>query len=255
MTTATSYRAGFALNAAGALANILAVFFLSEAVSAGTSPMLEPYGGSYFGFAIVGVALTNFMALGLSGIGGRLREGMMTGTLEFMLLSPNRLAVLLLGSSLWSHTFATASLVLYFVIGAALGMDLSGANGPMALLGFALAVISFNGLGLIAASVVILIKQGDPVTWLVSGASILLAGVFYPTTVLPPGLQALGQLLPLTHALEVVRRALFNGEGIDTLWPSVLALAVLAGLSLLVGLWACRTAVRIAQRDGSLAYY
>jgi ABC-2 type transport system permease protein len=255
MRIAVSYKVGFALTIVGALANIVGIFFLSRAFGGAATPMLEAYGGSYFGFVVVGVAFTNFMALGIGGLGGRIREGQMMGTLEYMLLSPNRLAVLLLGSSAWSHAFATLTLVVYVVAGVLLGMELGQANVPVALAAFLLAIVSFNALGLLAASVVILIKQGDPVNWIVSSASILLAGVFYPVAVLPGPLQVLGQLLPMTHALEITRRAAFEGEGIATLWPSFLALGVLTAVLLPLGLLACRVAVRIAQQDGSLSYY
>jgi ABC-2 type transport system permease protein len=177
------------------------------------------------------------------------------GTLDFMLASPNRLAVLLFGSSLWSHAFGAVTLAVYLIVGAWLGMDLTSANVPLTLLALVLAVVSFNALGLIAASGVILIKQGDPVTWVISTASLLLAGIFYPTSVLPAWLQAVAQLLPLTHALEVVRRAGLANEGLSTLWPSLAALAALTAALLTLGLVACHFAVRIARTDGSLSYY
>jgi ABC-2 type transport system permease protein len=252
---AVSYRVGFILSAAGAIVNVIGVFFLSQVVTGAPSSALGAYGDQYFGFVLVGVALTNFMALGLGGLAGRIREGLTMGTLEFMLVSPNPLVVLLLGSAIWSHVFGALTVVLYFVVGIPLGLDLSDANVPVALVTLVLAVVSFNGLGLIAASVVILIKQGDPVTWVVSTASVLLSGVFYPVAVLPAWLQGVAQLLPLTHALDVMRRALFAGESLATLWPSRLAVAVLAVGLLAVGIVACTAAVRTARRDGSLSAY
>lgn len=252
---ALSYKTGFLLNMLGAVASIVGVFFLSRAFGGVVAPLLEPYGGGYFGFVVIGAAFTNFMAIGIGGIAAKIRESQMTGTLEIMLLSPNRLVVLLLGSTLWSHVFATATLLLYLVVGALLGMDVGRANVPIALLSFILAVASFNALGLLAASVVIVIKQGDPVNWIVSTASVLLAGVFYPTAVLPDALRALGQLLPLTHALELLRRSVLLGEGLATLWPSFVALIVLTVVLVGLGLFATQQAVRIAQRDGSLSQY
>lgn len=252
---ALSYRAGFLLTTLGVVVNTLGIFFLSRTFGGLATPLLDPYGGSYFGFAIVGVALTNFMAVGLSGMAGRIREGQMTGTLEIMLLSPNRLAVLLLGSTLWSHVLAAIMLIPYVIAAVALGLDLTRVNLPVVAVSLILALISFNALGLLAASFVILIKQGDPVTWIVNTASVLLAGVFYPTAVLPEPLRWLGQLLPLTHALELVRRSVFNGEGFSTLWPSFVGLAVLTVVLLGLGLLATNIAIRIAQRDGSLSYY
>jgi ABC-2 type transport system permease protein len=255
MWTATSYRVGFALSLGGSLISLFGVFFLSEAFGGATGRTLDAYGGSYFGFAVIGVALSNLMALGLTGMSARIREGQMMGTLELMLLSPNRLGVLFFSSSLWAHAQALAILVLYVVVGLALGMDFGDANVAMSLLSLALAILAFNALGLLSAAVVIVIKQGNPVALVISMASILLAGVFYPISVLPGWLQALGQLLPLTQALELVRRAALGGEGITTLWQPFLVLAVLTAILMPLGLWASQQAVRIAQTDGSLSQY
>ena len=253
--TALSYRASFVLSAVASVVNILGVFFLSRTFGSAGSALLGQYGGNYFSFAIVGIAFTNFMALGLGGIGTRVREGQMMGTLELMLLSPNRLGVLLVSSSLWSHVVSLGTLVLYLVVGAALGVPLGQANLPMAVLSLALAIVSFNALGLLAASFVIVLKQGNPVTWLIGTASVLLSGVFYPTNVLPDWLRTIGQVLPLTQALELMRRSILNGEGLSTLWGPFLALLVLAAVLLPVGLFACHLAVRVAQTDGSLSQY
>ena len=252
---ALSYRTGFLLTFVGSVLNILGVFFLSRAFGANVGASLDRYGGTYFAFAVVGVAFSAFMSVGMTGIGSRIREGQMMGTLELMLLSPNRLGVLLFSSSLWSHAQSLVTLSLYLLAGFALGMDLGRANLPMAALSLALAVVAFNALGLIAASVVIVIKQGNPVSLLLGMASVLLGGVLYPTSVLPAWLQAVGQLLPLTHALELMRRSVLGGEGMDTLWGSFLALAALTAILLPIGLWACARAVRIAQTDGSLSQY
>ena len=255
MWTATSYRAGFLLSIGGSLASILSVYFIGRAFGPGFGSSLDRYGGSYFAFAVVGVAFSGLLGLGLSGISSRIREGQMMGTLELMLLSPNRLGVLLLGASLWSHVTAVLSLVVYLLVGVALGMDIGMANVPMTLLSLALSVIAFNGLGLIAASVVIVIKQGNPVSLVLGMVSVLLAGVFYPVSVLPSWLQALAQLLPLTHALELVRRSALAGEGIGTLWGHLLALVALSLVLVPLGLLACHRAVRFAQTDGSLSQY
>ena len=255
MWMATSYRVGFLMATLGSVLNIVGVFFLSEAFGGNLAGGVERYGGSYFGFAVIGVALTSLMAIGLTGIGSRVREGQMMGTLELMLLSPNRLGVLLISSSLWSHAQAIVTLVIYLVVGVALGVDLGRANVPVALASLALSVVAFNALGFLSASVVIVIKQGNPVSLLVGTASVLLAGVFYPVNVLPGWLQVVGQVLPLTHALELIRRSTLEGEGFGTLWGPFAALLALTAILLPLGLWACHRAVQLAQTDGSLSQY
>jgi ABC-2 type transport system permease protein len=172
-----------------------------------------------------------------------------------MLISPTRASTALVSSGLYSHISAAGTIVIYLVVGVLLGLRFGQANLPIALVAFLLLVISCNALGLIGAAAVLVLKQGNPVNWIVSGASLVLGGVFYPTSALPDGLQAVAQLLPITHALEVLRRSLLLGEGLDTLWPNLLALAVLVAIYLPLGLWACHVAVDRAREDGSLAEF
>jgi ABC-2 type transport system permease protein len=255
MRLAISYKVGFASEIIGAVVGVILFFFLSEFFGPALAPSLAQYGGDYFPFVIVGIAFTSYLAVGLNGISGKIRDGQLMGTLELMLISPTRLPVTLLSSTLWGHAMATFGVGTYIVGALLLGIDLRGANVGPALLALGIAVIGFNAIGLLAAAIVIVFKQGSPVSWLVSTASVLLAGVLYPATVLPEALQRLSQLLPLTHALEIVRRSLLLGEGFETLGPQFGGLLLLTAIYLPLGILACHLAVRIAQRDGSLSTY
>jgi ABC-2 type transport system permease protein len=252
---ALSYRTGFLLSTVGSLGSVVMVFFLSQTVGAGDGGTLDPYARDYFGFVVVGLAFTTLMALGLNRIGTEVRQGQLMGTLEMIVLSPIPLAAVLTYTSLWGYLLATINVVLYLAVGVVLGVDLSHADVPAAIIAVILAILAFDALGLLAAAVVIVIKQGNPVTWLVTTASMLLAGVFYPISVLPDPLQAIGKLLPLTHALEIIRRALLTGATVTDLLPSFIALVVLTAALIPVGVVGCAIAVRIARTDGSLSQY
>jgi ABC-2 type transport system permease protein len=56
--------------------------------------------------------------------------------------------------------------------------------------------------------------------------SILLSGFMFPFRGMPGWAQAIGEAIPVTHFLRVVRGALLKGEGLTTLWPSLLALGI-----------------------------
>jgi ABC-2 type transport system permease protein len=47
---------------------------------------------------------------------------------------------------------------------------------------------------------------------------------------MPEWAQAIGQAIPVTHFLRVVRGALLKGEGLETLWPSHVALGIFVSL-------------------------
>lgn len=136
-----------------------------------------------------------------------------------------------------------------------MGMDLSGGNLPAALLVLILTVLVFSSLGILSASFVMVLKRGDPVTWMFNGLSTLLGGVYYPITVLPDWLQAISRLLPVTYALEAMRLALLQGASFAELWPNILALLIFGVTLLPASLLIFRYAVRRAKEDGSLTHY
>jgi ABC-2 type transport system permease protein len=250
-----SYKAGFVLRVSAALVNVAIYYFIALVFGSVAAPYLQTYGGSYFAFVVIGVAFSDYLGLGISAIGTSIREGQSTGTLELMLLSPTRLSTVLIASTLWSYLFASISVLIYLLAGVALGMRLDQMNVPFALLSLAVSVISFNALGLFSASLIILMKRGDPLGWAIRVSSAVLGGVFYPVDVLPNWLRVLGQALPLTHALELMRRSLLNGAGWAELSGDLLALIGLSAVLLPLGLLACALAVRVARTDGSLSHY
>ena len=252
---AISYRAGFFFEITGAVVNVFVFFFISEFFGSALRGELAAYGGDYFLFVIIGIAFTTYLRVGLSGISTKVRDGQLMGTLELLLISPTRLPITLLSSTLWGHAMATFGVATYAALAVILGPSLDAPNLWIALLALAIAIVGFNALGLLAAASVIVLKQGSPVNWLVTTGSVLLAGVFYPSAVLPGPLQVLGQALPLTHALEIVRRALLAGDGFSQLLPSFVALVGLTIIYLPLGILACHWAVRVAQTDGSLSAY
>ena len=87
---AMSYRFQFFVQAAGVLSVCFTFFFLAlmmEKVQAGIGS-LQKYGGSYFGFVLVGIAFSTYLDAALRTFGTVIRQAQMTGTLEAMLLTP-----------------------------------------------------------------------------------------------------------------------------------------------------------------------
>jgi ABC-2 type transport system permease protein len=251
----TSYKVGFLLRVLAALVNTAVYYFIARIFGSAAAPFLQPYGGNYFAFVVIGVAFSDYLWLGINSLGSSIREGQSTGTLELMLLSPARLTTVLVSSTLWSYLFASISMAVYLLAGAVLGIRLDNANVPFALLSLAIAIVSFNALGLFAASLIILMKRGDPLGWLIRVSSTVLGGIFYPMSVMPDWLRTISQALPLTHALELIRRSLLNGEGWAQLRGELLLLSVLTAVLFPLGLLACRLAIHIARTDGSLSHY
>ena len=255
LRTEISYRFSFLLGIIGIIFTAVTYYFVSRLLGDSVRPLLAPYGGDYFAFALIGVAFASYFTLGLSGFARALRQAQTTGTLEAMLMTPAPVSFVIIGSAAWSYAFTTFRVVVYLLLGIALGMELANANYWGAVVTLLIAVSAFAALGIIAASVIMVIKRGDPVTGLFGGFATLVGGVFYPVEIMPGWLQAVANLLPITYALRAMRLALLQGASWATLAPDLIILAAFAIVLLPLSLLIFSFAVERARKEGSLAHY
>lgn len=253
--TELSYRFSFLLGLAGIFFSTVTYYFVARLLGDSVRPLLAPYGGDYFAFALIGVAFASYFTLGLSGFARALRLAQTTGTLEAMLMTPAPLSTIVLGSAAWSYAFTTLRVVIYLTLGVVMGIELGDANYLGAAVTLLLAVLTFAALGIIAAGVIMVTKRGDPVTGLFGGFATLVGGVFYPVEIMPEWLQRIADLLPITYALRAMRLALLQGAPLQALAPDLLALLIFAAVLLPLSLFVFRYAVDRARNEGSLAHY
>lgn len=232
------------------------LYFLSGVVDGAASPFLKPYGGNYFAFLLIGVALTDYAGLGLMAFSQSIRDSQMMGTLEIMLLSPTRLPALVIYSSLGGYIFTSFRFLLYLVAAVLLfGLDLGTADlvsGGVVLLA---SIVCFAGVGITMASVILVVKQARFVEALLYMAFFLLGGVMYPLEVLPDSLRSIAQWLPITHALSGMRQALLQGASLRQVAAEILALLGFSAVLFPLGLLAFHLAVQRVKMRGTLGQY
>lgn len=254
--TETSYRTSFIISIIGIFYSVLIFFFLSKFISAATIPALDEYNGDYFSFVLIGIAFGSYFGVGLTSFSHALRLAQTTGTLEAMMMTPASLPSIVTGAAAWSYVFTTFRVLVYLLLGTLLfGVSFSGANYAAASVGLILAIISFASIGIIAAAIIMVIKRGDAVTGMIASVATLVGGVYYPVAILPPGLQLLARLLPITYALRVMRQALLGGAAWAELAPDLFALAIFCVVLLPISLLLFRYAVQRARFEGTLAHY
>ena len=251
-----SYRLAFLLQLGQMLFSAGVFYFLGELVNGLDLRGLRAYGGDYFAFVLIGLAMRGYFSTALNGFSQSIRTEQTTGTLEAMLTTPARLESLIFGAAGWAYLMTTLQLGLYLGLGAALGrLHLAQANLGAAALTLALSLVTYSSLGVLAASFIMLYKRGNPVTWIFQAVSDFLGGMYYPVEVLPSLLQAAAAFLPVTYSLRAMRLSLLQNAPWSALWPDLGALAGFAILSLPLGAAAFRYAVRRARVEGSLVGY
>jgi len=252
---ATSYKAAFVMQIASIFVAVPLFYFMGSMVDGANVKALERYGGSYFGFLLIGVALLDYLAVSLQSFGNSLRESQLTGTLEIVLLSRTSLIEVLFYSSLWFFMFTSIRFGLYLAVGAIFQLDLGQANFLAAVLMLGLAILSFIPFGIFAAAIIMLIKRGEWVAMVISGASMFLGGVLFPVASMPEWMQRLGQLLPFTHALEGLRQAIQSGASSADLARYFIVLAGFAVVLMPLSWLSFALAVRRTRTTGTLAQY
>jgi ABC-2 type transport system permease protein len=254
--TEVSYRISFFLQFLSIFFSVAVFYFVAQLFGESINPYLEPYGGDYFSFVLIGIAFGGYFGVGLSSFSKGLRASQTTGTLEAMLSTPTRISTIILSSAQWNYLMTTLRVLVYLLIGTLfLNVELGQANYLAALVVLVLTIISFSSLGIIAAGFIMVLKRGDPVTWFFGTVSSLLGGIYYPVAVMPDWMQSLAKLIPVTYAIRAMRLALLQGAGIEEIGSDILVLGGFSVLLLPLSLIVFGYAVRLARIDGSLTHY
>jgi len=252
---ALTYKFSFVSSFVGILLSSATFYFVAKLVPPGT-PSLGPFGGDYFSFAVVGVAFSSLLGMFQEGLSSVVRSAQVSGTLEALLVTPASIPTVLFGSSLYSLILQVFRTALHLGVALAFfGMTLGRVNVPGVLSIGILTVLCFLGVGILSASFILVYKTGNPFGWVLGTVSGLLGGVVFPVALLPPWIRWVSSLLPVTYALDGMRKCLLASAGFAEVVPDIAALAVFNIILLPASLLAFRLAVRKAKRDGTLSHF
>jgi ABC-2 type transport system permease protein len=251
-----SYRFAFIFQILSVFFSITSYYFLARFIGNSSIPGLQNFGGDYFAFVLIGVALHDYLATSLDAFSRSIRESQVAGTLEALLSTQASLPTIIVSSAAYPFLWTSFSVVLYLALGVGLfGVHLVSGNWPAAALFLLLAIVVFSGLGILSASFIMVFKRGSPIGWVFGWLSWLLGGVLYPVTVMPEWLRGISVLLPITYAIEGMRTALLRPASWAELWKSFGPLLLFALIIVPLSLASFQYATRRARITGTLAQY
>jgi ABC-2 type transport system permease protein len=255
LAIARSYRVVFLFEAIETLFGVAAFYYLSRFIEVPAFARSQPAGG-YFAFAVVGFAFFDYMTVALNAFDQSLEEARRNGTLEYLLVTQTSLPVILAGSAIYPFVVLSTRTAVYLGWAVLLfNFPVGRANWAGAVLVLAASVLAFAGLGVLSASYSLLFKKGNPVKWLFLGVAGLVSGIMYPVTVLPPYLQMVARLVPVTYSLEGMRAAPLEEASLFTLWPVLRALLLFAVVLLPGSLAVFSWALRRTKVTGTLTHF
>lgn len=257
LRTWASYRFSVGLQLAGIFFSLIVWFFIGNAVGVAEGSAIQEYTDNYFDFVVIGIAVSGYVTVSLSGFASHIRDAQISGTLEALLVTPTSIPTLVVGSTAGNYAGTTARLLaLLAFAGTVFQVPLHWENLPAAGLVLFLTIVAFSGVGLLSATFVMVFKRGDPLAQAVAWFSMLLGGVYFPTRAVgEPALESFAEWLPLTPALRALRYLLLRGDSLTDVGDSLLRLALMSVVLLPAGMLAFTAGVRHARRSGSLTHY
>ena len=250
-----SYKMQFVFQFLQIFFGILIIYFIGQMLdNSGGSDALESYGGDYFSFALIGLAINSFLRAGLVSITNDIRQIMNQGTLEAMCATSTNYTWLMFCASVWQFLFETIRVGCYFAIGILIfGLRFEHANWLPAIVVMGLAAPIFLMLGINSCSILVVVKRGDPINWVFSSVGALLAGTMFPVSVLPRWLQAISYCFPLTHSLDAARKCLLMGASFGQVKESMFILLIFIVLLIPVTMGVNQICMNYARKRGSFS--
>jgi ABC-2 type transport system permease protein len=176
------------------------------------------------------------------------------GTIEYTFMAPLARSMHLAGMGIFAILYGLIRAILLFIV-VALFFDLSmpDANFLAALVVLIVASVSFIGIGTMTAVMPLISpEKGMQLGFIAQGMLLVVSGVYYPVDVLPEWMQWIAKISPATYALEGIRGAILDGEGLSSMWDEIWPLLIIGVVSIPLGLWVFRRGEIYAKRHGKL---
>ena len=248
MISFSTYKTNMVLLVLSALFGALSYAYLGA--NAEMQRVLQLYNMSFTAYLLIGMAFSTYIGQALTLV----QKTINPWSLEEVLVSPTGLGTFIVGSSAWGFIWSTIVVAIYLAVGSlAFGVALSiNVAGTVLVLG--LGIGTLIGFSMIGAGILILIKQGDPVTWSIGILTSVFGNVLFPPQVMPYQLQIISYFVPQYYFFTCIR-LMMTGWSIQAILPEILTLALMCAIILPLGYLIFSWCLRTARKSGTLSWF
>ena len=253
---AFSYKISFFGQFIGIGLSVYTLFFISKTFEMSNSAHLSQYGENYFLFAIIGLGTLDLVNLCMRAATRSIRDAQAFGYIDVMISSKVNPRSVIISSLVYPSLIGLLRIIVYLFCAFFLqDLNFSLLSITLALCVMLITLISFIGLSLIAASFVVLYKQGDPVNHLTGLIIFLFSGILFPVSVLPYMLQPISNFVPVTHGLEMMRKILIFDSHEFWSFSAVSYLLLWSVILFYFGSISLKRAIELSRVSGNLGKY
>ncbi len=199
--------------------------------------------GNYYQFMAPGLITMVVMMSVMMGLPRAISHEKESGTLDGMLAAPIRRISIILGKTLAQSARGMLQGTIILVLAVLLfGITIHGSIG-LAYLLMLLGVFSFIGLGIVLTSFASDEETAMMVMTAIQFPMMFLSGVFYPIQQMPWFMQIIAKFLPLTYAVDAMRKVLVLDAGFMDIWQDIVILLAFGLIMLAIAVPAFKRAM------------
>jgi len=233
------------------IANTLSIVFIANGVQATGGSIDVARATTYL---LVGAVLWAYLGIIFEFMTETVAWERWEGTIEYTFMAPLSRLTHLAGMGAYSVLYGLIRASLLFaVVGFFFDLSMPEADFVAALVVLLVASVSFIGIGMMTAVLPLISpEKGAQLGFVAQGVLLVVSGVYYPVDVLPGWMQKIAAISPATYALDGVRRAIMDGDGLTTMGRELALLALIGLVCIPVGLAMFSAGERYAKRHGKL---
>ncbi|MDE1798181.1 MAG: ABC-2 transporter permease [Candidatus Micrarchaeota archaeon] len=189
---------------------------------------VEPYG---YGRQAIDFLLPSILALIIfqgasTGLGRAVAGERRDGSLTRVFLTPTSNVTIIMGTQLFYLILETVrSSFVIFVAIALFGVTISGSVTDIIFI-IAIYALGATGIGMVLSVLTKTEDQYMAIAMLISLPMMFLSGAFFPIQTMPPALQSMAGVLPVTYAADALRGVMVKGFTLGQVFPDLLALSI-----------------------------
>lgn len=209
----------------------------------------------YYGFVVVGMVILSVLTSTLSTPVVTLRQELVAGTFERMAISAVGPVPCIASLMLFPLMVAVVNaLVTLLYASLVFGLSIRGV-APIALPLAALGAAAFAPFGFLMAAGVVTFKQTNAGANLIVTGLTLVAGFYFPVSLLPDWIRWTSDVQPFTPAVDLLRHFIVGTPLPGSVLGEIAKVVAFAAILLPAGAWALQASLERSRRRGTLTEY
>jgi ABC-2 type transport system permease protein len=248
----TSYRTRLFSTFFAAAVSVTLFYYVSRLVNSPTVGSPD----DYYGFVVTGTVTLELVTATLSAPLASLRSELLTGTFERIVTSPfgpvGAIVSLALFPILVAVLVAGVTVTYAWIV---FGLDLQWPGALAALPIGLLGALSFAPFGIVMSAVVLTFKQTNAGAAFVVTAITLVAGLYFPVSLLPDWIEWTSHVQPFTPLTDLLRHFLVGTPMPGSVGGAIAKLLGFTVVTFAPALLILRASVRRSRRNGTITEY